>query len=230
MIKINLLAEEHGKKVKGGPAPVAVAPVAGEAGPVPLPALLGIIILFALGTVGWVGWRYFQNLQMERRIEQQTAELAKYKDATKRVEDLDKKKVEYQAKLDKITELKLRQPHPVLLMNKLVEILPEGVWYTSLTNPKEGIKVEGKARGLKTVSTFYDNAVAVPDFVDAAKGMGNIKQDSALGDVYNFTMTFSFIPGGPQAKAEAEAAAAAQKKPAAPKKAAAPAKKQDSGI
>ena len=229
MIKINLLAEEHGKKARGGAAPVAIAPIAGETGPVPLAALLGIITLFALATVGWVGWRYFQNLQMERRIEQQTAELAKYKDATKRVEDLNKKKVEYQAKLDKITELKKRQPHPVLLMNKLVEILPEGVWYTSLTNPKDGIKIEGKARGLKTVSTFYDNAVAVPDFVNASKGMGNIKQDSSLGDVYSFSMTFSFIPGGPTEKDKAEASATSGKKKAQPAKKAPPAKKTDAG-
>lgn len=230
MIKINLLAEEHGKKVKGGASPVTVAPVAGEAGPVPLPALLGIIIFFALGTIGWIGWGYFQNKQMEGKITRQKAELEKYKDATKRVEDLNKKKVEYQAKLDKITELKKRQPHPVLLMNRLVEILPEGVWYTSLTNTKDGIKIEGKARGLKTVSTFYDSAVAVPDFVNAAKGMGNIKQDSTLGDVYSFAMTFAFVPGGPKAKEEADAAAAAAKqKPAAAKKAPAPAKK-DAGI
>jgi len=222
MIKINLLAEEHGKKVKGGVAPVAVAPVAGEAGPVPLPILLGIIILFALGTIGWIGWGYFQNKQMERRVEEQKKELEKYKDATKRVEDLNKKKIEFQTKLDKITELKKRQPYPVLLMNKLVEILPEGVWYTSLSNTKDGLKVEGKARGLKTVSTFYDSAVAIPDFINASKGMGNIKQDTQLGDVYSFVMTFGFVPGGPKAKEEADAAAAAAKQKPAPKKAAPP--------
>jgi Tfp pilus assembly protein PilN len=226
MIKINLLAEERGKKTKGTQA-VVVAPIAGEAGPVPLPALAGIILVFALATVGLVGWYYFQNVQLERRIDQQKNELKKYEDAKKRVDELNKKKAEYQAKLDQITELKKKQPYPVLLMNRLMEILPEGVWYTSIGNTKGGIKVEGKARGLKTVSTFYDSAVSVVDFVNADKGMGNIKQDTGLGDVYNFIMNFSFVPGGPKEGEEAQQTTGKQKPgkgakksaPAAPAKA-----------
>jgi type IV pilus assembly protein PilN len=233
MIKINLLAEERGKKTKGGAQSVVMAPVAGEAGPVPLPALLGIILLFALATVGMVGWFYFQNIQLERRVVQQKEELKKYEAFKKKVDELNKKKTEYQAKLDQITELKKKQPYPVLLMNRLVEILPEGVWYTSLTNTKDGIKVEGKARGLKTVSTFYDSAVSIPDFVNASKGMGNIKQDSALGDVYSFTMNFAFVPGGPKDREEAQAAAGGKQKPGKGGKKAAPApkaKKTEGGV
>lgn len=202
MIKINLLTEERGKKAKGV-VPVVVSPVpTGEAGPVPIAALVGIIAVFALATLGLFGWYYFQNSQLERRIKNQQAELKKYEEAKKRVDELNKKKEEFQAKLDKIQELKKKQPYPVLLMNKLMEVLPEGVWYTSIGASKDGMKVEGKARGLKTISTFYDNAVTIPDLVGAEKGMGNIKQDTSLGDVYSFAMTFRFIPGGEQKKEE----------------------------
>ncbi|NMB99426.1 MAG: hypothetical protein GYA35_04000 [Thermoanaerobaculaceae bacterium] len=214
MIKINLLSEERGKKAKGA-VPVVVAPVAvGEAGPVPVAALVGIILVFALATLGLFGWYYFQNSQLEKRIKDQQAELKKYEEAKKRVDELNKKKEEFQAKLDKIQELKNKQPYPVLLMNKLMEVLPEGVWYTSIGASKDGMKVEGKARGLKTVSTFYDNAVAIPDLVGAEKGMGNIKQDTALGDVYSFAMTFKFIPGGEKKQEEAAPADKGKKAPA----------------
>lgn len=202
MIKINLLSEERGKKVKGAVAVVAPPVVAGEAGPVPVAGLVGIILVFALVSLGLFGWYYFQNSQLERRIKNQQAELQKYEEAKKRVDELNKKKEEFQAKLDKIQELKNKQPYPVFLMNKLMEVLPEGVWYTSIGSTKDGMKVEGKARGLKTVSTFYDNAVAIPDLVGADKGMGNIKQDTSLGDVYSFTMTFKFIPGGEKKQEE----------------------------
>lgn len=202
MIKINLLTEERGKKAKGV-VPVVVSPVStGEAGPVPVAALVAIIAVFALATLGLFGWYYFQNSQLEKRIKDQQAELKKYEEAKKRVDELNKKKEEFQVKLDKIQELKRKQPYPVLLMNKLVEVLPEGVWYTSIGASKDGMKVEGKARGLKTISTFYDNAISIIDFVGAEKGMGNIKQDTSLGDVYSFSMTFRFVPGGEQKKEE----------------------------
>lgn len=218
MIKINLLAEGKGKKAKGV-APVVVAPVAGEAGPVPLVALVSIIGIFALLTLGLIGWYYFQNVQLENKIKEQQAELKKYEEVKKRVEELNKKKEELQAKLDKIQELKKKQPIPVLLMNRLMDVLPEGVWYTSLTQTRDGMKIEGKARGLKTVSTFYDSATTIPDFVDAEKGMGNIKQDSATEDVYSFSMTFKFVPGGVKEEVKEET-----KKGVGGKKAPAPAK------
>lgn len=202
MIKINLLSEERGKKAKGAAALVVAPTAGGEAGPVPVAALVGIIFIFALVTLGLFGWYYFQNSQLEKRIKNQQAELKKYEEAKKRVDLLNKKKEEFQAKLDKIQELKNKQPYPVLLMNKLMEVLPEGVWYTSIGATKDGMKVEGKARGLKTVSTFYDNAVTIPDLVGAEKGMGNIKQDSALGEVYSFAMTFKFVPGGEKKQEE----------------------------
>lgn len=222
MIKINLLAGEKAKKTKG--AVVSVAPVAtGEAGPVPMAGLLSIIIIFAVISLGLFGWYYFQNAQLERKIKEQQAELKKYEEAKKRVEELNKKKSEFQAKLDKIQELKKNQRIPVLLMNKLMDVLPEGVWYTSIGSAKDGLKVEGKARGLKTISTFYDNAVTIPDFVGAEKGMGGIKQESQENDIYNFSMTFNFIPGGPQKQTtETKAAKPTKGGKSAPAKQAAP--------
>lgn len=201
MIKINLLAEGKGKKGKG--AVVAVATVApGEAGPVPVASLLAIVVCFALISLGLFGWFYFQNKQLQRKINNQKEELKQYEAAKKNVDELNKSKAELQAKLDKIQELKKNQPIPVLLMNKLMDVLPEGVWYTGVSSTKDGLKIEGKARGLKTVSTFYDNAVAIKDFVGAEKGMGGIKQESAQTDVYTFVMTFNFVPGGAQPKEE----------------------------
>jgi len=220
MIRINLLAEERGKKGRSG-VPVAAAAggpprAAAEGGP-PMAIFGAILIAFLAVAFGLMGYYYIQNNGMEKKVADQKKELEKYKGAREKVQQLEQRKVEFAAKLDQITQLKERQSLPVKLLNHMVEVLPDGAWYTGLQASTAGaVKVDGMARSIKTISTYYDNVVALPDFTNVQ--MGNIKQGSGPVEVYTFQISFTYVPGVPrQQQPDAGATKKAPAKPAAAK-------------
>ncbi len=215
MIRINLLAEERGKKGRpsGAGAPAAV-PRTSEGAP-PYFVFGALLFLFVAVAVVVMAYYYIQNTRLENKISAQRVELQKYEGARQKVDQLEKKKVEFAQKLDQITQLKEQQSLPVRLMNHLVEVLPEGAWYTSVAQTeKGGIKVEGLARSIKTISTYYDNVVAIPDFVGPQ--MGNIKEAGGKVEAYSFVMTFDYRVGGAKPAGDKEAAPPSSR-PAAPR-------------
>jgi len=196
MIRINLLAEGRGKKKGKAPAAaIAAAPSEGAVNPWPFVAVL---ILIGLLSLGWWAWTRHkaEGLRVEKASKQK--ELEKYKDARKRVEELELKKEEYTAKVDQIKKLKSNQSLLVSLMNHLVEILPDGAWYENLDQRGNAITLKGNARSIKTISTLYDNMVSLQDFTSVL--MGDVKKKSLKTgeDIYEFSMEFSYVPGGPQ--------------------------------
>lgn len=210
MIRINLLAEERGKKGRSG-APVAAAGgpprAAAEGGP-PMAVFGAILIAFLAIAFGLMGYYYVQNKGMEKKVKAQRVELEKYKGAREKVAQLEQKKVEFANKLDQITQLKERQSLPVKLLNNLVEVLPDGAWYTSVSATTAGaVKVDGMARSIKTISTYYDNVVALADFANVQ--MGNIKQGAGPVEVYSFQISFTYLAGAPKPPAESGTAPAA---------------------
>jgi len=222
MIRINLLAEERGKKGRSG-VPVAAAAgaaprAAAEGGP-PMAIFGAILVAFLAIAFGLMGYYYIQNTGMEKKVAEQKKELEKYKGAREKVQQLEQKKIEFASKLDQITQLKERQSLPVKLLNHLVEVLPDGAWYTGLQASNVGaVKIDGMARSIKTISTYYDNVVALPDFTNVQ--MGNIKQGSGPVEVYSFQISFTYVPGVPKPQTDtgttkkAPARAPAQQKPA----------------
>lgn len=199
--------------------PVMAAPSGGGGGGNAQMAIYGAILaVFLLIGAGVWGYYYMQIGKMEDTITQQKAEKEKYKDAHERVKRLEAKKVEFANKLEQITLLKERQALPVKLMGKLVDVLPEGAWYTTLSASQAGaVKVSGKARSIKTISTYYDNVVALgTDF--SGVQMGNIKKETGVLEVYSFDIVFTFIPGAQKPKEPTGAAgkAAPKPKPSAP--------------
>lgn len=213
MIRINLLAEERGKKGRSGlPAASTAGPPAGGGEGRPPMVLYGLI-LAAFICIGVGAWAYYfvQISGMETKIASQKKELEKYKGAREKVQQLEQKKAEFTEKLDQITQLKSRQSLPVKLMNYLVEVLPDGAWYTSLSVTNAGgVKAVGMARSIKTISTYYDNLIALPDFTNVQ--MGNIKKTSGVVEVYTFEITFTFVPGVP--KVEEDTGKGGKKAPA----------------
>lgn len=198
MIRINLLTEERGKKGKGGGMPVMSAPSGGGGGGSAQAAVFGAILaVFLLVGAGVWGYYFMQIGKMEDTIAKQKIEKEKYKDAHERVKKLEQKKAEFANKLEQITLLKERQSLPVRLMGKLVDVLPEGAWYSSMTASQAGaVKISGKARSIKTISTYYDNVVALSDFSGVQQG--NIKKESGALEVYTFDITFTFVAGVPK--------------------------------
>lgn len=219
MIRINLLTEGRGGKKPGAPGPRPISPVAAEGAP-PYVVYGFILGLTLLGTVAYGGWLVMKNMGLAKTIEEQKIELKKYEGAREKVAELEKKKAEYSTKLDQIKQLKDQQSVPVKLMNRLVEVLPEGAWYTGVKQSGMNIAVEGRAKGIKTISTLYDNLVSTTEFSNVQQG--EIIQQSGPEEVYSYKVNFTYNPEG------VKPAAAAPAKPVA-KPAPKPKKTSDEG-
>jgi len=220
MIRINLLTEARGAKKAGGiPGPRPVAAGGGGDGAPLWPAYIAILALFVLAVSVYGAWLFMKNHALAVQIAEQQAELKKYEGAREKVAELEQKKIEYTSKLDQIKQLKDQQSVPVKLMNRLVEVLPEGAWYTAVRQAGAGIGVEGKAKSIKTISTLYDSLVSTNEFGDVM--LGDVTQQAATGqeEIYSYKVTFNYFPGGVRLKA-VQAAPAAQAPKPKPKKAA----------
>ncbi|MGC8762537.1 MAG: PilN domain-containing protein [Acidobacteriota bacterium] len=216
MIRINLLREGQAKKGAGAPRPAAPA-VPGEEAPL-WGVYVTLVLVTVVATLGYGGWLVLQNRNMAAKIEEQKIELKKYEGAREKVAELEKRKQEYASKVDQIKQLKDQQSIPVKLMNRLVEILPEGAWYTGVTQDDKDNKsmlLKGMAKSIKTVSTLYDNAVATPEFAEVR--LGEVQQQGGAEELYSFELKMQYVPAGIQPKPEApkpQAAPARTKKKA----------------
>jgi Tfp pilus assembly protein PilN len=212
MIRINLLTEGRGAKKAGGVAGARPVAAGGAEGGPPWPIYIAILAVFVLAVAAYGAWLMMKNHALAAQIADQQIELKKYEGAREKVAELEKKKIEYTAKLDQIKQLKDQQSVPVKLMNRLVEVLPEGAWYVSMTQAGQGISINGMAKSIKTISTLYDNVVATNEFGDVA--LGNVVQQGGAEELYSYQIAFNYYPGGFKPKpVEAPPAAAPAPKP-----------------
>lgn len=207
MIRINLLTEGKGAKRPGVAGPRPAVPAA-EGGP-PFVLYGAILVLVLLATGAYSGWLFVKNRNLATTIAQQREELKKYQGAREKVAELEKRKAEYTSKLDQIKQLKDQQSVPVKLMNLLVEVLPDGAWYTAVSQGPKGISLDGAAKSIKTISSLYDNIVAIPDFGNVQ--LGDVTQVGSLDEVYTYKLSFTYSPGGVKPQEAAPAPKPAQK-------------------
>jgi len=211
MIRINLLTEGRGAKRPGAAGPRPAAPVPAEGAP-PYILYAAIVLLTILGIAAYGGWLMMTNHKLAVIIADQRVELKKYEGAREKVAELEKKKAEYSAKLDQIKQLKDQQSLPVKLMNRLVEVLPDGAWYVAVREKESAIDVEGRAKSIKTISTLYDNLIATGDFSQVQ--LGEVVQQTGTEEVYSFKVNFSYLAAKPKPAEEAQPAAASKPAPA----------------
>lgn len=211
MIRINMLREGRGARKPTGAGPRITAPTSAEGAP-PWGIYITILLLVVIAIMAVGGWYLWNNHRLAIEIAQKQEELKKYEGAREKVAELEKKKLEYTQKVDQIKSLKDQQSVPVKLMNRLVEVLPDGAWYTTVSQKPDGkaIVLDGQAKGIKTISTFYDNLVGIPEFGEVQ--LGDVKQIGKAAEVYSFKLTFNYYPGGVRPKA-VEAPKKEQKKP-----------------
>ena len=170
-----------GKKPAAGGGPRVAAPTPSEGGP-PWGLYITLILLVVIAICAGGGWLMYKNHILAGKIASKQDELKKYEGAREKVGELEKKKQEYTSKVDQIKQLKDRQSVPVKLMNRLVEVLPDGAWYTDVSQAEgKSIVLTGMAKGIKTISMFYDNLVATPEFGEVQ--LGDVAQQSGSEDV-----------------------------------------------
>lgn len=141
-------------------------------------------------------------------------QLAKLKDKTQRVEELEKNKALLRTKLTTIAKLKMNKSGPVHILADLTEAIPERAWLMQSSQKGETMEIRGLALDPQTVSNFMRKLEETPSFgeVDLSYSKQMMKDNVPIQE-------FSLLAKleNPLARADAQKAAAAS----APAKAAA---------
>ena len=81
-------------------------------------------------------------------------QLAKLREKTKKVEDLEKNKKLLSEKLTTIAKLKANKTGPVHLLDDITKAIPDRSWLTGIKQKPEGLEFQGVALDPQTVSSF----------------------------------------------------------------------------
>jgi Tfp pilus assembly protein PilN len=214
MIRINLLREARGARRGAGVSMPAISAAGPAEGSPPWAIFITLLLLALLGTLGYGAWLLMQNHNLAVEIAKQQEELKKYEGAREKVKELEQRKQEYTAKVDQIKQLKDQQSVPVKLMNRLVEVLPEGAWYTSVKQAGGTIELLGMAKSIKTISTLYDNLVAMGEFANVQ--LGEVAQQGGSDEIYSYKLTLAYVPNAKPKEVAPQPVAAAAPRAKAP--------------
>jgi len=114
--------------------------------------------LFAGGVVLAIG--YYFDVMQERQLERNNflkAEAAKLDKQLKEIKDLKAKKKRLLARLDAIQSLQASRPLIVRNFDELVKVLPNGIYYSSVSRKGNSIDIKGLAEDKLDVSNLMRN-------------------------------------------------------------------------
>ncbi len=150
MIKINLLQDQTARARK------ALAP----------PKMSRMRLLYAaifLLTVGAMSvWSYWVHRQvaatMEKRDHLRNRE-AHLQKLNKEIEHYRNMKLLYQSRIDLMEQLKKRQADPVLLLNAIIQGIPqkENIWLINLTQKSDSVRIAGFAQQTEAITELMNN-------------------------------------------------------------------------
>jgi len=95
-------------------------------------------------------------------------QLAKLREKTKKVDDLEKNKKLLSEKLTTIAKLKANKTGPVHLLDDLTRAIPDRSWLTAIKQKPEGLEFDGVALDPQTVSSFMTK-------LSASKWIGGVE-------------------------------------------------------
>jgi len=175
MIRINLLPAK--RKRKGSELPVHFIPGA-------LISVIGLVLL--------IGYFIYLNNQITTIKADKSAKekrLAEIKEKIKEVEDYEKDNEIFREKNKVIEQLKAKQSAPLILLDEVSNMLPKGVWLTSLAETGGIIKITGVAFTNPDLVNYVQN-------LKASKYMNDVRliesKQAKIGEstVYNFSLSF----------------------------------------
>ena len=188
MIKINLIAE--GKKAVTRKSKAA----AGGSPPTDMSQLL-LLGGLLLGLALWGGYWFYLKHQIavrEEKIAEHEAEVRRLESIIKEVEDYKIKKAALEHKINVINELKQNQQGPVRIMDQVSRALPELLWLERMDVTGTSIGVSGSAFNINAIANFIENLDKSQEFQEPI-----LRDSTRAGQVYNFTVNFSFKPPPP---------------------------------
>ena len=148
--------------------------------------------VFIYGTIGTIflimvliGFTFHLDSKISRMTAEELAKnqkLSELKTALKEVENFEKFNEEVRKKTEVIEQLKRNQVAPLRLLDEVSEMLPTGVWLTSLVDKSGAVSIEGFAH------TNYDLVGYVQNLKASKYLVGVTLVESRQTNLENFTI------------------------------------------
>ena len=117
-----------------------------------------VFAVITLMAIGGVHYRFTQQIELQgERNNYIYKEIAKLDSKIEEIKDLDAKRLALLARMDIIEQLQASRPEIVHLFDAVVQTLPEGVFYTRITQKGRSLNLQGVAQSNARVSTLMRN-------------------------------------------------------------------------
>lgn len=174
MIRVNLLPVKRKKKAKAVPAFVIYG------------VLLTLVALIVSGYLFW--YLNSQVSSLTKKKSDNEIIIADLKNKIKEVENFEAQKKTLEERKNIIEKLRKNQSLPVRILTELNNVLPGGVWLTSLSVTGESINISGSGFTNEDVVNYVDNLKKSQLFTDIYLH-GSQKSGTGKTVMYTFTLT-----------------------------------------
>jgi type IV pilus assembly protein PilN len=175
MIKVNLLLVKKKKKQK------------------PVPAFLISTVFITLATVAILAYLIFffsgRVTEREAKVRENETKISELKKRLKDVEDFEKVNANFQKQKDIIETLGKNKTLPVKILDETSNLLPVGVWLTSMEIKGDNISLGCTAFTNTDVVNYVDNLKNSKFFTDVYL-QESIQVQAAGISLYNFRLTY----------------------------------------
>lgn len=162
--------------------------------------LIGLLI--AAGIYAWFQWRIESQQARNTFLQSEIAELNKQ---IKDVEGLEAEIAALRARQTAVEDLQADRNMPVHLLSDLTQLLPEGVYLTSLKQNGLVVEIKGSAQSNERVSEVLRNLssgspwITKPVLKEIVAGTVEVAPKD-MRKVVNFSMTFTLVRSAQAAK------------------------------
>jgi len=152
VIRVNLLGVRDARQAVGRRRQVAVV-------------VLSLLLALLMMTVPFSLQRHRLN-RLDAEVAALQAEIATLNERAKEVRDLDKKRLDLEAKIKIITDLKQKRVGPVRVLEDLGGATPEKLWLVEFTDVGGAATLTGMALDNQTIATFMRHLLASDYFYE----------------------------------------------------------------
>ncbi len=166
MIRINLLPVRQVQKREAGRQFIVLA--------------VGILILAAVANGAWYYWLDEKRADAQRHLNDTNARIAQLDKVIGEVKNLQQRKLDVEAKLKVLDDLRKQRGGPVKVLDALATAIPKKVWISTFDEKGGAALVAGNAESYDDVSEFMR---ALNNIVWTPKGMARVLERQRSGDI-----------------------------------------------
>lgn len=205
MIRINLLQVE---RTSAAPKSRGAGLNLGSAAASKVPLLCSLILVAAIGYVGYSAWALFQRGQrLEVELQAARDEEAKLQPVLRQFEAFEARKKQLQDRVNLIEELRRGQGVAVHLLDEVSKSVPDRLWLTDMKQQNDFVVMDGQTSTLTAISDFIGNLESTGYFKRPIEIISTQEQKGPTGlDLIQFQMKAEFIMPGPTPVAQTASA------------------------